>query len=239
MMFWFMEGMCFLPVSLVIWSSSSFIVSYITALLERHVDPVFPYISDTGTEPPESEIFGIMITLASFLGVATMYTRYKFLETLNETTHAISTKLNKSTLLCGIIGCLGMCVVATFQETVVTLVHDIGAFIAFISGVIYIFLQSVISYKMHPLGSTQIVCHIRMVISVISIIAVVPMIVCALLVPKTQLHWDPDEKDYLVHLVSAVCEWTVAFGFVCYFLTYIKEFQKFTLKAKAEFIDCN
>ncbi|XP_041111034.1 DNA damage-regulated autophagy modulator protein 1 isoform X3 [Polyodon spathula] len=214
MMFWFMEGMCFLPVSLVIWSSSSFIVSYITALLERHVDPVFPYISDTGTEPPESEIFGIMITLASFLGVATMYTRYKFLETLNETTHAISTKLNKSTLLCGIIGCLGMCVVATFQETVVTLVHDIGAFIAFISGVIYIFLQSVISYKMHPLGSTQIVCHIRMVISVISIIAVVPMIVCALLVPKTQLHWDPDEKDYLVHL-------------------------KFTLKAKAEFIDCN
>ncbi|MGH0137610.1 UNVERIFIED_CONTAM: hypothetical protein FKN15_020294 [Acipenser sinensis] len=67
-MFWFMEGMCFLPVLLVIWSSSSFIVSYITALLERHVDPVFPYISDTGTEPPESGIFGVMITLASFLG---------------------------------------------------------------------------------------------------------------------------------------------------------------------------
>ncbi|XP_058842201.1 DNA damage-regulated autophagy modulator protein 1 isoform X1 [Acipenser ruthenus] len=237
-MFWFMEGMCFLPVSLVIWSSSSFIVSYITALLERHVDPVFPYISDTGTEPPDSGIFGVMITLASFLGVATMYTRYKFLEKLNETTHAISTKLNKSALFLGIIGCLGMCVVATFQETVITLVHDIGAIIAFLAGVIYISLQSIISFKMYPSGSTLIVCYIRMGISGISIIAVVPMIVCALMVPRTQLHWDPDEKDYPLHLVSAVCEWIVAFGFVCYFLTYIKEFQKFTLKTKAEFIDC-
>ncbi|CAB1345965.1 unnamed protein product [Coregonus sp. 'balchen'] len=59
-MFWFMEGICFLPTFLVIWSSSTFIVSYLVALFEHDVDVIFPYISDTGANPPESCIFGLM-----------------------------------------------------------------------------------------------------------------------------------------------------------------------------------
>ena len=43
-MFWFTQGLCFLPVFLVIWSSSTFIVSYIIALFRRDVDIIFPYI---------------------------------------------------------------------------------------------------------------------------------------------------------------------------------------------------
>lgn len=43
-MLWFTQGLCFLPAFLVIWSSSTFIVSYLIALLRRDVDIIFPYI---------------------------------------------------------------------------------------------------------------------------------------------------------------------------------------------------
>lgn len=43
-MWWFQQGMCFLPVALVIWTAASFIFAYITAVLLKHVDPFVPYI---------------------------------------------------------------------------------------------------------------------------------------------------------------------------------------------------
>lgn len=38
------QGVAFLPVLLVIWSSAAFIISYAIAVLYGHVQPVFPYI---------------------------------------------------------------------------------------------------------------------------------------------------------------------------------------------------
>ncbi|XP_066561575.1 DNA damage-regulated autophagy modulator protein 1 isoform X2 [Amia ocellicauda] len=224
-MFWLMEGMCFLPTFLVIWSSCSFIVSYIISLFEHHVPPVFPYISDTGTHTPESGIFSIMIVISAFLGVATMYTRYKFVEKLNEATHTVNPRLNHITFYVGLIGCMGMCVVASFQETVITSVHDIGALIAFLFGVIYILLQSIVSYMSVPHGSSLPLCRVRMVISIISVVAVFPMIICAIYVNHSDPHWESYKEEDPYRMASAVCEWIVAFGFIFYFLTYIKEFQ--------------
>ncbi|XP_039617641.1 DNA damage-regulated autophagy modulator protein 1 isoform X2 [Polypterus senegalus] len=236
-MLWFMEGMCFLPVSLVIVSSFSFIVCYAIATLERHVDPVFPYISDTGVQVPESQIFSLLITFAAILGVATMYTRYKILEKTNDQMSCCHRILNTITLIVGIFGCLGMLTVATFQENTVRIVHDIGAFIAFFFGVLYIGLQSLISFKMCENGSTRTMCLLRLAIFIISFIAMWPMFVCGGLLTDSTLHWHKDDKGYTKHIISAVCEWIVAFGFVCFFLTYIREFQRFTLKMKTNVLD--
>ncbi len=43
-MWWFQEGLCVLPVALVIWTAATFIFAYITAVVLRHVDPLLPYI---------------------------------------------------------------------------------------------------------------------------------------------------------------------------------------------------
>ncbi|XP_077401654.1 DNA damage-regulated autophagy modulator protein 1 isoform X3 [Vanacampus margaritifer] len=43
-MWWFTQGLCFLPVFLVAWSSSTFILPYVIAVLRRDVDVLFPYI---------------------------------------------------------------------------------------------------------------------------------------------------------------------------------------------------
>ncbi|XP_065536578.1 DNA damage-regulated autophagy modulator protein 1 isoform X2 [Lathamus discolor] len=229
-----MPGVAFVPALLVSWSSAAFITSYVIAVLEGHVEPLVPYISDTGTKPPESGIFGFMINISALLGVITMCIRYLLIEKQNESSHFIRSSCNVFSLCIGLMGCTGMGIVATFQELSVPSVHDIGALVAFGSGVVYITLQSIISYKSCPQWNTYLVCHIRMAISVISCIAFIPMIVFASKISVTKIDWTPDEKDYTYHVVSAICEWTVAFGFVFFFLTFIRDFQRVSLTISTE-----
>ncbi|XP_067110939.1 DNA damage-regulated autophagy modulator protein 1 [Osmerus mordax] len=236
-MLWFMEGMCFWPSFLVISSSSTFIVSYVIALFKRDVDVLFPYISDTGANPPESCIFGLMTAITSFTGMVTMYARYKFVEKLNERTNGVSPCLNKTALWIGMLSCLGMSFVATFQETTVTVVHDAGALLFFVCGVVYTILQSVISYCAHPYGCSTTLFYTRVAIATIAFLAAFPTIICAGFVTQTSLHRNTGDKDFVFHLVSAASEWIVAFSFVFFFFTYIQDFKMFTLKIRTEFVE--
>ncbi|XP_070785048.1 DNA damage-regulated autophagy modulator protein 1 [Enoplosus armatus] len=234
-MFWFMQGLCFLPAFLVIWSSSTFIITYIIALFRRDVDIIFPYISDTGATPPESCIFGLMTFISACAGIATVYARFKFVEKLSEDTSVVSPCLNKAALVLGMLSCLGMCIVATFQETTVRIAHDVGALLFFVSGVLYIILQSAISFHAYPFGSSMSVCRARLGIALIAALAFLPTVICASLVKQNKLHRDTQDKDYPFQLASAVCEWIVAFSFICFFLTYIDDFKLFNLRVKTEY----
>lgn len=49
-----------------------------------------------------------------FLGIATMYVRYKQVHALNPEENLII-KFNKAGLVLGILSCLGLCLVANFQ----------------------------------------------------------------------------------------------------------------------------
>ncbi|KAM6962156.1 DNA damage-regulated autophagy modulator protein 1 [Tautogolabrus adspersus] len=224
-MFWFMQGLCFLPTFLVIWSSSTFIIPYLIALFRRDVDIIFPYISDTAAKPPESCIFGLMTFISACAGIATIYARYKYVQKLSEETKVVSPRLNKSALYVGVISCLGMCIVATFQEITVTIAHDLGALLFFVSGISYIILQTAVSYQAYPYGSSMNVIRVRLCISILATLAFFPTVICASFVKQTELHRDPEDKDYPYQLASAVCEWTVAFSFICFFLTYIHDFK--------------
>ncbi|KAG9490541.1 hypothetical protein GDO78_006072 [Eleutherodactylus coqui] len=237
MFVWCMDRVALLPCVLVIWSSAAFIGSYIFAVLEGHVVPFVPYISDTGTCIPESGLFGFMISVTAMLGAATMYTRYKIIQAQNLRIPFVSYWFNLASLLTGVLGCIGMVIVASFQENSVTTVHDVGALLTFICGVAYIFLQSIISCKACPQWSKKGTCYIRMTISVISIIALFPMIICASLDGMKLYRCEIGEEPSPYHQASAVCEWVVAFGFVTFFLTYIKDFQAVTLKISTEIHD--
>lgn len=234
-MFWFMQGLCFLPAFLVVWSSSTFVLCYIIALLRGDVDVIFPFISDTGAEPPESCIFGLMTFITACAGIATIYSRYKFVEKLSEETRVVNPRLNKSALCIGMLSCLGMCIVATFQEVAETYPHDAGALLFFLTGVLYIILQTAISYQAFPFGASMTVIRVRLFIAILATLAFFPTVICAFFVKTTKLHRDPDSADYPYHLASAVCEWIVAFSFTCFFLTYIDEFKLFTLQVKTEY----
>ncbi|XP_054845393.1 DNA damage-regulated autophagy modulator protein 1 isoform X2 [Eublepharis macularius] len=190
----FTQGVAFVPTLLVCWSSAAFIISYVIAVLCGHVEPLFPYISDTGAKPPESGIFGFMINVSAFLGAATMYTRYLIIKKQNEVTNFIAPYFNIITLIIGVVGCVGMGVVASFQELAVPAVHDGGALVAFVCGVVYIVFQTIISYKSRPEWSTPCICYIRLALSIMSFIAAIPMIVCASVISITKIDWNPGEK---------------------------------------------
>ncbi|KAM9311626.1 DNA damage-regulated autophagy modulator protein 1 [Gastrophryne carolinensis] len=226
-----------LPGILVVWSSAAFIASYIFAVLDGHVVPFVPYISDTGTCVPESGFFGFMISVTAMLGAATMYIRYKIVEVQNSRSSFLYSWFNLLSLLIGVIGCIGMGIVASFQENGVTKVHDVGALVTFGCGVIYILLQSIISYKSCPEWNRKGTCHIRMAISVVSVIAMFPMIVCASLDGMPIYKCPPSELPSSYHQASAVCEWIVAFGFVTFFLTFIKDFKGVTVTIVTEIHD--
>ncbi|XP_067855344.1 DNA damage-regulated autophagy modulator protein 1 isoform X1 [Heptranchias perlo] len=235
-MWWFMIGTSYLPIVLVIWSCAAFVISFSIAVLTRHVDPLVPFISDTGTLPPERCIFGLMINISAFLGVVAMYVRYKLLKTLNKRKPSINPQLNIAALACGALGCFGMCIVANFQETALAPVHDVGALLSFVMGTVYLVLQTCISFKMMPYYHSRLVCGFRAALSIVSVIATIPMIVCYFLSRNSSLHWKPEEKGYGYHAASAVCEWLVAFSFNFFFLTYIRDFQGFTINVKAELL---
>ncbi|KAI3366369.1 hypothetical protein L3Q82_000532 [Scortum barcoo] len=228
-MWWFTQGLCFLPAFLVVWSSSTFIISYIIALFRHDVDIIFPYISDTGANPPESCVFGLMTFISACAGVGTIYARYKFVEKLNEETRVVKTCLNKAALVFGMISCFGMCVVATFQETTVTVAHDVGAMMFFISGILYIIFQSWISYQAFPFGSSINVCRARVIIATLATLAFFPIAALHHMLIAASIFLF---QDYPFHLASAVCEWIVAFSFICFFLTYIHDFKLFTLRVR-------
>ncbi|XP_072257243.1 DNA damage-regulated autophagy modulator protein 1 isoform X2 [Pyxicephalus adspersus] len=192
---------------------------------------------DTGTCIPESGLFGFMISVTAMLGAATMYIRFKIVQVQNSRSTFLSGYFNFVSFLIGVIGCIGMGIVASFQETAVTKVHDAGALVTFVCGVIYIFLQSIISYKSCPQWNRRGTCHIRMTIAALSVLATFPMIICASFVGIGTFKCEPGEEMSPYHQASAVCEWIVAFGFVTYFLTFIRDFQAVNLKISTELHD--
>ncbi|TRY91910.1 hypothetical protein DNTS_029628 [Danionella cerebrum] len=253
-MWWFQEGLCVLPVALVVWTAATFIFAYITAVILRHVDPLVPYISDTGTVAPERCVFGIMLNVSAFLGVATMYVRYKQLEALLQVDDARTNRLNFVGFVLGCGSSLGMCVVANFQKTTLFSMHLVGAALTFGVGALYVFLQTLLSYFMQPrihsksmfwtrlsIGAwtlASIVCSILPPITENKLMVFVSSVIMYSILPGVEvnkkLHWTPGEPGFTPHIISTISEWSLALSFISFFLTYIRDFKKINLRAVVE-----
>ncbi|XP_034551275.1 DNA damage-regulated autophagy modulator protein 2b [Notolabrus celidotus] len=240
-MWWFQQGLCILPVTLVIWTAASFIFAYITAVVLRHVDPLVPYISDTGTMAPERCVFGIMLDISAFLGMATVYVRYKQVQGLTGEDELKLNRLNRIGLLLGWISSFGMCVVANFQKTTLFSMHLVGAVLTFGVGALYILVQTLVSCYMQPHVHSKTTYLVRLGIGLWTLSSIISMFVSSVImysilrgvdVPH-KLHWIPGEKGYTAHIVSTISEWSLAFSFIMFFLTYIRDFQKIHLRAEA------
>ncbi|NWU91806.1 DRAM2 protein, partial [Upupa epops] len=236
-MWWFQQGLSFLPAALVVWSAASFVFSYITAIVLHHVDPLVPYISDTGTMAPERCLFGIMLNISAFLGLATMYVRYKQVHALNPDKSRII-KLNKIGLTLGWMSCFGLCIIANFQGCAL-FIHVVGACLTFGVGAIYMLVQTVLSYLMQPEVHSKDIFWIRLSALLWCCSSIVSMFVSSVVLYSglygtnlvQKLHWDPQEQGYTTHIISTISEWSLAFSFLSFFLTYIRDFQKVSLRA--------
>ncbi|KAG9260746.1 DNA damage-regulated autophagy modulator protein 2 [Astyanax mexicanus] len=241
-MWWFQEGMCFLPVVLVCWTAATFIFAYITAISLRHVDPFVPYISDTGTVAPERCVFGLMLNVSAFLGIATMYVRYKQVQALTDLDQKRVHLLNSAGFVLGCTSSVGMCVVANFQKTTLFSMHLVGAVLTFGVGALYVLVQTLLSFSMQPHIHGKNIFWTRLTLCFWTFSSIISMFVSSLImysslpgvdVPK-KLHWEPTDPGYAAHMASTVSEWSLAFSFISFFLTYIRDFKKINLRAEAD-----
>ncbi|KAJ3601954.1 hypothetical protein NHX12_029715 [Muraenolepis orangiensis] len=241
-MWWIQQGLSILPVALVTWTSATFIFAYITAVTLRHVDPLLPYISDTGTVAPERCVFGLMLDVSAFLGIATTYVRYKQVQALLGQDEKTLHSLNKLGLVLGSISSSGMCVVANFQKTTLFSMHIVGAVLTFGVGGLYIVAQTLLSFHMQPHVHSKTLFSVRLGIAVWTITSIISMFVSSVVMYSSlpgvdvaqKLHWTPGETGYTAHIVSTISEWSLAFSFVSFFYTYIRDFQKIHLRAETD-----
>ena len=62
---------------------TAFIAGYAISVGTDKVAALFPYISDTGTIPPASCVFGLFLNMAAAFGVVAIYIRHRHLESNN------------------------------------------------------------------------------------------------------------------------------------------------------------
>ncbi|XP_071957239.1 DNA damage-regulated autophagy modulator protein 2-like [Antedon mediterranea] len=237
---WFCIGLGWLPILVGIFMGMSIFIPYAISVSLGHVNAGFPYISDTGTYIPESCIFGQLLNMTAALAFATMYVRYKQVEeTTKDSVIPSGGRWNRLSLVLGSCAALGMSLVANFQELNVITVHLIGATGCFGLGTLYCFVQTSVSYRTHPHFCTQTTYRVRGILSVIALAAFISTMVFASLANAKwdadlpdKTKWDKDHAGYTEHVVSTVSEWILAFAFLSFFFTFIREFQKVDLEAQ-------
>ncbi|RUS71518.1 hypothetical protein EGW08_020716 [Elysia chlorotica] len=100
-------------------------------------------------------------------------------------------------------------------------------------------MQTALSYHMYPRYNGVLICRVRLFISLLCVAACVIMSVSgAIAFRKWQADppshkrykWQPDDPGFIPHIFSTVTEWVLSFGFFCFFLTYVREFNKFEME---------
>ncbi|XP_031572292.1 DNA damage-regulated autophagy modulator protein 2-like isoform X2 [Actinia tenebrosa] len=240
----------YLPILLGGLAVISFFTSYGMAVHEKHVDALFPYISDAGARPPESCIFGQFLNMAAVIAFVAMYLHYKHIKEFNITQTPIIQKLNMFSLWLSAFACLGMSMVANFQYINSEAPHFVGAFMVFCLGIAYCWIQSYITYKMRAQGmSSTLALVTRFFLSFAATVFFLITIIAAAVasseykkrkvptptpVVSTTPHmkWNKSDPGYKNHLASTFGEWLMAISFLLFFLTYYREFKKIVITIK-------
>ncbi|KAK5650441.1 hypothetical protein RI129_001470 [Pyrocoelia pectoralis] len=229
------------PFFMCLWFLLTLIVTYSISVGKKHAYKIFPYISDTGTYPPESCIFGQLINLGTLLMLLNMYLRYRQVDLIIQLHDIDCSKSNKIAMWFAGIGCLGMSIVANFQKMNMRGIHFLGADMVLGGGVVYTVVQAQISYAFRNLETKPNSCGItkktviaRIIISVTCVILFFLLVGFGYASEKDfegdLIWWTPDDSGYVSHVIATISEWIIIILISIFILTYTTEFQeiKFT-----------
>lgn len=137
------------PASSVVLLVSTIVCVYIVAVSLKHVNPVWPYISDCACLYPESSIFGQMIDISAAIVSWTLFLRFKRIldvvgeagEVLTVPVSAVARKvivtLSCIAFLFSIVAMFGVIMVGNFQENKPGGVHSVAALLTFLGCCVY------------------------------------------------------------------------------------------------------
>ncbi|XP_072872023.1 modulator of macroautophagy TMEM150B isoform X1 [Chlorocebus sabaeus] len=182
-----------MPIFLAVWAISGVWIVFAIAVTNRTVDlsKGFPYISICGSFPPQSCIFSQVLNMGAALAAWICVVRYHQLRDWG-----VGRWPNQLILWTGLLCALGTSVVGNFQEKNQRPTHLAGAFLAFILGNVYFWLQLLLwRLKNLPQPGAPWIGPLRLGLCSFCTILIVAMIV---------LH------ACSLRSVSAACEWAVA-----------------------------
>ncbi|XP_071831070.1 DNA damage-regulated autophagy modulator protein 2-like [Apostichopus japonicus] len=239
------RGLCLvlLPIALAILGPIMLVTSYTIAVLHGDVAKLFPYISDTGGDAPESCIFGQFLNMISLIMFVGVMLRYKQVDSMVITLGLH--RLNGLTVFLGCLCALGGSLVANFQDTHVMEVHYLGALLLFGFGIVYCFAHTYISYKINRLHlNERWACHLRLALTTLAAVSFVSCLVGSHFaeagwnkhhVHKSYYYWGPEDGGYTAHLVSTFSEWVMSVALMGFFVTYIPDFLHIDLVLELRF----
>uniref|UniRef100_A0A182FK11 CWH43-like N-terminal domain-containing protein n=1 Tax=Anopheles albimanus TaxID=7167 RepID=A0A182FK11_ANOAL len=228
-----MSNLYLLPISVFLLFNFTFIGTYIAAVLQGHVVPTVPYISDAATYSPESCVFGQLISIGCVLLGITIYVRYRQIQEISYRHSDVRQAIGRYSVIAfwiGIGSCFGISIVGNFQETNVRIAHYVGAFLAFGLGTVYFWIQSYLSYYIQPYMGTMQKANLRLVLSVVCtiffmIVSITGVISHILFQGTDPRKWYPSDGGWEYHVASSISEWIVATCFCFYVLTFTDEFR--------------
>nr|CAD7572490.1 unnamed protein product [Timema californicum] len=193
---------------------------YTCAVLLGHVEPGFPYISDTGALPPESCVFAQLLGIASVLLACCVYIKYRQVcerLKINQESKLIKPRTNLIVAWLGAASCLGISMVGNFQVSNEKLIHAAGAGMCFICGTVYFCMQEKL-LSVHPTGIEP------------RLTAISNPIYCKSSAlghqeGENNRKWRPEDGGWDAHIVSTVSEWMLSIIFCTFILTYVRDFS--------------
>ncbi|KAF5308661.1 hypothetical protein FQR65_LT06122 [Abscondita terminalis] len=221
----------------------TFITTYPISVLKGHVYPIFPFISETGTTPPESCIFSQMLNIGAVLMAVTNYIRYRQIDfAIKSRNVELQSRWNTFGLYVGYVVAFGISVVGNFQQTNVFAVHMLGALMSFGLVAIYFIIQTRISfafkslYKKYPqYGIENWVINFRLILTTFYVLLFVLIFTCGPLGMSKfngkNINWWTEEDDgYGFHLIATFSEWGLFLVMVAYVFTGTFEFKSVEFK---------
>lgn len=155
--------------------------------------------------------------------------------------------LNKLALALGLLSSLGMSMVANFQVTNVSLVHTIGALMAFVLGALYGGLITTITIIIFVRRRRQqmrrnsssflwrsiLLISVRFLLTLTSATALVLFIVYDKIASgfqRNSAHWDRDRPGWMEHTISTTAEWASCSMLFIFISTFAFDFQAHRVK---------
>nr|XP_024220178.1 DNA damage-regulated autophagy modulator protein 2 isoform X2 [Halyomorpha halys] len=193
---------------------------------------------------PESYVFSLLVNITAYLLGICVYLRYLYVKKYARFRNPRGTWLNKFSAWIGILACFGLDMVANCQVSSFPLPHYIGAFLIFIGGTIYFYMQTAVSYKMIEVIEMPHLHVLRTWLSILSCLLIIVVVACGIAAKmmfpgskSEERQWLPKDKGYIPHILSAASEWFLVLAHGALLLTFLPSFSCITIKAPVVVIE--
>ncbi|XP_047672896.1 transmembrane protein 150A-like isoform X2 [Tachysurus fulvidraco] len=168
-----------------------------------------PFISKCGVLPPESCWFSLLCSFGSFMLVLIGLLRYaQVMEQQKQ-----DSVLNMMGLCSGWLCAAGLSMVGNFQVDFAKVPHYVGAMLAFSTSLLFVCVQTILTYRLAKTHTHCRTAHIRLTLSLLTFIN---LVLCGVFFPQ---------DSFTLQHSAAVCEWLFVITVLLFYGTFVMEFR--------------